>query len=306
MPYRDDRHALEAHRESLRREIAEMTARVESLGAAVREKEAAERELSALEARIARMDARRATMLEDVRIASPCNAGWDDMIGDDKARFCGQCRKNVYNLSAMTRAEAEALLEEREGSMCVRLYRRADGTVLTADCPDGLRNKRVRLAVISAGAGLFAAAGIAGFAATTCTMGAVRPVQGEVAYTPPEPHYVDQPVNPRPAAGLVMRYTRAARPGAAGEAWELFADGHVIHAIDGGAAEVKAATPETQRAASALLDIARRARPTGAGVTLPHADSAVGATFELYGTGGEPLSEAERSRVFEVAASIPR
>src|SRR5260370_15414772 len=47
--------------------------------------------------------------------------------------------KNVYNLSEMTRREAEALVREKEGQLCARLYRRADGTILTSNCPAGLR-----------------------------------------------------------------------------------------------------------------------------------------------------------------------
>src|SRR5215469_13788158 len=78
-------------------------------------------------------------MLERVRIASPCTANWEQMIGDDCVRFCSQCNLNVYNLSAMTRRDAEDLIASREGRLCARLYRRTDGTVLTRDCPVGLR-----------------------------------------------------------------------------------------------------------------------------------------------------------------------
>jgi len=59
------------------------------------------------------------------------------MVGDDRARFCGQCQKHVYNLSSLTADEAVALIREREGGLCARFYRRADGTVLTSDCPVG-------------------------------------------------------------------------------------------------------------------------------------------------------------------------
>jgi hypothetical protein len=41
---------------------------------------------------------------------------------------------NVYYLSALSRNEAEELINTREGNLCVRLYRRADGTVMTRDC----------------------------------------------------------------------------------------------------------------------------------------------------------------------------
>jgi len=78
-------------------------------------------------------------MLDRISIASPCSADWDEMPGTDQVRHCGQCNKNVYNLSAMTRREAEALLRETEGRLCARLYRRADGTILTENCPAGLR-----------------------------------------------------------------------------------------------------------------------------------------------------------------------
>src|SRR3954464_854122 len=75
--------------------------------------------------------------LEDIRIASPCPADWDAMYGDDRKRFCGDCKLNVYNLSGMTRDEAETLIMNAEGRLCIRMYRRADGTVITSDCPVG-------------------------------------------------------------------------------------------------------------------------------------------------------------------------
>jgi len=59
------------------------------------------------------------------------------MSGDDRVRHCAACDKQVYNFAAMTGAEAEALIRKHEGRLCGRLYRRADGTVLTADCPVG-------------------------------------------------------------------------------------------------------------------------------------------------------------------------
>jgi hypothetical protein len=77
--------------------------------------------------------------LRHVRIASPCPADWDAMYGDERVRLCSKCELNVYNLSAMTRREAERLIVNREGRLCVRFYRRSDGTILTEDCPVGLR-----------------------------------------------------------------------------------------------------------------------------------------------------------------------
>jgi hypothetical protein len=79
------------------------------------------------------------TLLDSIEIASPCPASWDGMVGDDRSRHCRSCDKTVYDLSSLTAEEATSLIREKEGSLCVRLFRRADGRVLTADCPVGLR-----------------------------------------------------------------------------------------------------------------------------------------------------------------------
>jgi hypothetical protein len=93
-------------------------------------------------------------LLSSLEVASPCRASWEAMSGDDRVRFCDQCAKKVYNLSGMSRREAEALIRESEGRLCVRFYRRRDGTVLTDNCPVGLRAARrwaqIQLAGISA------------------------------------------------------------------------------------------------------------------------------------------------------------
>ncbi len=92
-------------------------------------------------------------VLNDLRIASPCPATWDAMQGDARVRFCDSCSKRVYNISSLTAEAAVALIRESEGRLCVRLYRRKDGTVLTADCPVGLRSsvRRRLMRVLTAG-----------------------------------------------------------------------------------------------------------------------------------------------------------
>jgi hypothetical protein len=75
--------------------------------------------------------------LDNIKVASPCSSDWDAMYGDDRKRFCKQCKLSVYNLSGMTRDEAERLVMNAEGRLCVRFYRRPDGTMLTQDCPVG-------------------------------------------------------------------------------------------------------------------------------------------------------------------------
>jgi hypothetical protein len=84
--------------------------------------------------------------LDVIDVASPCEAPWEAMRGDAKVRFCADCKLNVYNLSEMSRGEATQLVQQNEGRLCVRFYRRSDGTVLTRDCPVGLRAIRRRVA----------------------------------------------------------------------------------------------------------------------------------------------------------------
>ena len=89
--------------------------------------------------------------LDNLGVAAPCSAEWAKMSGDERVRHCALCRKNVYNLSDMTRAEAEALIRLKEGKLCVRFYQRADGTILTSNCPVGLRAIQKRLRWIGGG-----------------------------------------------------------------------------------------------------------------------------------------------------------
>ena len=82
--------------------------------------------------------------VDQVEISSPCTVPWSSMRGDGRIRFCGHCRQNVYNVEAFGRAEARRLVAESEGRLCVRIMRRSDGTVVTADCWTRLRAARRR------------------------------------------------------------------------------------------------------------------------------------------------------------------
>ncbi len=83
--------------------------------------------------------------LDSVRIASPCSANWSEMYGNERKRFCSECKLNVYNLSDMTQLEAENFLINAEGRVCVKFYRRIDGTVLTQECPVGWKRVKRRM-----------------------------------------------------------------------------------------------------------------------------------------------------------------
>src|SRR5205814_237703 len=115
---------------------------------------------------------------------------------DERVRFCKNCSLHVYNLSAMTRDAAQQLIAEREGRVCIRMYRREDGTVITRDCGGAVKlaAKRISRFVTTASAlvlsGVFAAIGwsrSAGAAATEkCDPAIVSPraIMGDVAPTP--------------------------------------------------------------------------------------------------------------------------
>jgi hypothetical protein len=122
--------------------------------------------------------AKAATTIDRLRIATPCPISWEQMTGDSRVRFCGHCQLNVYNISELSRTEAEALIASSEGRICARLYRRTDGTILTKDCPVGLRALRMRVskraaavfaAIASISAAAFGQQSAAKERKTTCT-----------------------------------------------------------------------------------------------------------------------------------------
>jgi hypothetical protein len=134
----------------------------------------------------------RADGLRHLEIASPCQVSWDGMRGDDQVRFCGTCRQNVYNLSSMTLRQAQDLIVEREGHLCVRFFRRTDGTVVTRDCGVAAR----RLAHMTFGA-------ICGFIALVLT-GSVTGLDGWF------PSFLTPPAMRPPTAGLSSPRPRVA------------------------------------------------------------------------------------------------
>ena len=158
---------------------------------------------------------RTATMpappLRHVRVARPCSADWSAMEGTDRARHCALCRLTVYNLSEMTADEARAFVEGAEGRTCVRFYRRADGTVLTRDCP-GPRpappTRAQKALMVAALAGAFVASDAAVDAARDAFRQADAPpvawsndvVMGEMVWEGPVMGTVDVPPPPPPPA----------------------------------------------------------------------------------------------------------
>jgi hypothetical protein len=71
--------------------------------------------------------------LDQVEVAIPCAARWDQMQGSRTQRFCQHCQKTVHDVSAMPHAEAERLLCQSAGSLCIRYVKGIDGQVQTLD-----------------------------------------------------------------------------------------------------------------------------------------------------------------------------
>jgi hypothetical protein len=220
MSYRDVSESLRAYRDRVARDLDEARLAAREATERARKVTVLERELTETDGLLQKLGGRRRglPMLDELQIAAPCTASWDAMVGDDHVRFCGQCEKNVYNLSSLPREEAEALLVAREGSLCVRMYKRQDGTVLTADCPVGVKKRRRRRATVAAvGGGLMAAAAALGMERSAplmgsapmatmgepAIMGSAVPVQGGIGPGPvvDPPPVPQQKVDPGWTAG---------------------------------------------------------------------------------------------------------
>jgi hypothetical protein len=76
---------------------------------------------------------RKLPTLEELRVATPCMVAWDSMVGDDRVRRCDTCKQNVYNISQLTRAQADELIAAKDAQMCMRYFHLADGTILLRD-----------------------------------------------------------------------------------------------------------------------------------------------------------------------------
>ncbi len=147
MTYRSDLDALAARRQALTDEVA---LKQQELAEATRLHEDATRRA-------------KLPVLDNLRVAAPCSKQWADMSGDERSRHCNDCNQSVYNISGLTRDEAQALLIEKEGKLCVRYFQRSDGTVLLKDCTIGVSKRRKRR-LFAAGAVAMLAGSAAGMA----------------------------------------------------------------------------------------------------------------------------------------------
>jgi hypothetical protein len=123
--------------------------------------------------------------LDILTVKNPCSVSWEGMEGEGAVRHCGRCRKNVFDLSAMTEADALELIALSEGDLCVRFRRRADGTVVNADCPTARAPRAVRMRRLALAGALGAA--VAAPLAMPLAGGPEPTVLGGERPPPPEP-----------------------------------------------------------------------------------------------------------------------
>jgi hypothetical protein len=154
--------------------------------------------------------------LEVLTVEQPCPADFAAMsaVDGDRVRHCRHCDQHVYDLSAMTRAAAEALVADhldRGGPMCIRMVRRADGTVTTADCRGRWRAAASRWAKRWAGpvgaalSLVLAAIGARADDQPAAVMGAMRPPPATQPTTKPSTQPTTRPDKTHlPAMGRVV------------------------------------------------------------------------------------------------------
>ena len=142
---------------------------------------------------------RRLPLVDRLRVRTPCDVGWDNMdalddLGGD--RHCARCDLTVHDVSAMTRAEVETLLEARERGerVCLHLVvRESDHAVLVADG----YVERPRRAPPSR---MIAAAVATATAMTACSPSAPVAPHADIAIAPVEnaPAPIETPTPPSP------------------------------------------------------------------------------------------------------------
>ena len=73
-------------------------------------------------------------VLHQIKINTPCPINWDEMDGNASRRFCGYCQKNVHNFEEMDAKSVGELLNS-DTSICAKIRRRSDGSIVTKATP---------------------------------------------------------------------------------------------------------------------------------------------------------------------------
>jgi len=70
-----------------------------------------------------------------VHIPSPCPRQWEELHGNSRQRFCGQCQKTVHNLSGMNQQDRAQLLRTTGDRVCVAYTTDLRGNFVSPDSP---------------------------------------------------------------------------------------------------------------------------------------------------------------------------
>ena len=95
---------------------------------------------------------------DEAPIRTPCSADWAAMTGDDARRFCSLCNQHVHNLSAMTEADARAVVAQED--VCVRYTVNPRTQAIRHRVPRRFAVRALTAATLTAGLALPAAAAI--------------------------------------------------------------------------------------------------------------------------------------------------
>lgn len=126
---------------------------------------------------------------DEIRIGTPCTVDWDAMQGCGARRFCGQCRKQVTDLSQLTEREARKVVAKPD--QCVRYSVTARGDVLfagTARRTTELR-RTVGARLLALAAVLSPVSALAGGAPAEPAGGLLGKIAEAIGLVDPEPTY---------------------------------------------------------------------------------------------------------------------
>ncbi len=71
----------------------------------------------------------------DLRIQDPCSKQWHELVGDDRKRYCSECKLHVFSSTALARDEALFLRDQAPGRFCMRIEYDRAGRALYLDSP---------------------------------------------------------------------------------------------------------------------------------------------------------------------------
>jgi hypothetical protein len=131
-------------------------------------------------------------MKRKFRTGTPCPADWDLMRGDERVRYCPECKRDVYDFSKMSDEDIEHLVARGGQRLCARVRQRPSGVVVTTDSSvsfGGLMRRMSRLATIALAAAISVGPATAGQPGTKLNqrLFQIQQTQGELALTVVDP-----------------------------------------------------------------------------------------------------------------------